>query len=67
MTDLNKSYKPSSLPNKRRKLTFVWVVIRLLNECQFLTLRLIKAALDRVCRLFKLFNSQDKQFGVVLV
>jgi len=44
----------------------VWVVIGLLDECQFLTLRLIKAALDRV-RLFKLFKSQDEQFGVVLV
>ena len=42
---------------------YIHVGCRRLDECQFLTLRLFKATLDRV-RLFKLFKSQDDKKGI---
>jgi hypothetical protein len=46
--------------------TFVWIVIRLLDERELLTLRLVKTTLDRVS-LLQLFECEHKKFCVMLV
>jgi len=46
-------------------LTFVRVVVSLLDQGQFFSLVLIQAALDTV-GFFKLFESQNQQLSIVL-
>lgn len=46
--------------------TLVGVVVRLLDQGEFLTLRLVETAFDEV-RLFQLLESEDEQLGIVLV
>lgn len=46
--------------------TLVWIVVRLFNERELLTLRLVQTALDTIS-LFQLFQCQDKKLCVMLI
>lgn len=47
-------------------LAFMWIIICLLDQGKFFSLRLVQTAFYRVC-LFQFLEGKDEQFGIMFV